>query len=650
MAIFHFEANTGTRSGGHSARAKFDYIAREGSKHEHRDPRLHIESGHMPAFAAADAVAYWSAADEHERANGRLFKHLEIALHRELTFEQNTTLARDFVEKITSNIGGGNLPYTFTIHAGGARDASQTEISKSNIHCDVMISERVNDGIYRGPSIWFSRVATGKNKTTADGGAKKTDALKPEEWLKGARKLWAEMSNQAFAEAGLDVRIDHRTLLEQRAEALAKGDLARAAELDREPGQHLGPKAHGFEKRTGQKSERRKHIERRQQAQRSIANEIAGLDRASSRYEAQISADQDALRREKGLRIKAAMTRRIAAERAAGKQLPSPAHVSPVPAPAAGRAAKAKPASPKQQPNFSRSLRRRLTGEKLAKWAEDGIKAIEGWAKFFNALMERFEERAHDANAVQQQRRAKKVAPPPRPLPEPGVDSKVAPTPAPAGKPAEASQAQDLKSRSQQVLAALRSRKSEHRTTTTPAPAPATAVASQPQAKPAAPTASPAAPVVPDRPAEADPVAAADAARRQGAERRIRLALQSGKGKSAALVDAVRIDDVGSLERLIEAGADPTTNRGAALEAAAQAKRDDLFGKLLRCVPLQDHSDLQQLAQRVGPEASAKLRELAKVAKAGGSLQAAGIEQPKGPQQTSKPSAGPSMGMGGGGR
>lgn len=205
--------------------------------------------------------------------------------------------------------------------------------------------------------------------------------------------------------------------------------------------------------------------------------------------------------------------------------------------------------------------------------------------------------------------RLAKVAPPPRPQPGPAPGPKVAPVPA---GPGPASQAQDLKSRSQQVLAALRSRKSEHRTTMPPA-----------------------APVV------VDPRAAAESGRREAAERRIRLALQSGKGKSAALVDAVRIDDVGSLERLIKDGADPTVNRGAALEAAAHAKRDDLFGRLLRGVPLQDHSDLQQLAQQVGPQAAQKLLELAKTAKAGGSLPAAGIEQYKGPEPGSGAKPGP---------
>lgn len=311
MAIYHFSAKTGTRAGGQSARAKFDYIAREGSAHEQRDPRLHVESGHMPAFAAADAALYWQAADDHERANGRLFKHLEIALPRELSFEQSRELVRDFAEKVTSGVGGGNLPYTFTIHAGGARDTSQAEISRSNIHADVMISERINDAIDRGPELWFARAATGKNKTAAEGGAKKTDALKPQEWLENTRKLWADMANQALAEAGHDARIDHRTLLAQREEALAMGDHARAAELDRAPGQHLGAKAHGFEQRHAAngddvKSRRRLHHEERQREADAIKVQDSVLDRAIER--------EEAAQREDRLRLKDIITRRIAAE------------------------------------------------------------------------------------------------------------------------------------------------------------------------------------------------------------------------------------------------------------------------------------------------------------------------------------------------
>ena len=159
------------------------------------------------------------------------------------------------------------------------------------------------------------------------------------------RKVWADFANEALAAAGHSARIDHRTLVDQRAEALAKGDLARAAALDRAPGEHIGPRAAGYEQRTGMNSNRRKHIERRQRERDNLAREVLAVERTSARYEKQIRADQDALRRERGLRAKDAITRRIAADRAAGK-IPSPV-VRPVsPAPAAAGAAASQPKKP----------------------------------------------------------------------------------------------------------------------------------------------------------------------------------------------------------------------------------------------------------------------------------------------------------------
>ena len=38
----------------------------------------------MPAWAHDDPRAYWQAADEHERANGRLYREVQVALPREL--------------------------------------------------------------------------------------------------------------------------------------------------------------------------------------------------------------------------------------------------------------------------------------------------------------------------------------------------------------------------------------------------------------------------------------------------------------------------------------------------------------------------------------------------------------------------------------
>lgn len=61
------------------------------------------------------------------------------------------------------------------------------------------------------------------------------------EAIKSIRSHWAELANQHLAQAGHDVRIDHRTLKEQG--------------IDRVPTVHLGPVATAMERR-GKKSER----------------------------------------------------------------------------------------------------------------------------------------------------------------------------------------------------------------------------------------------------------------------------------------------------------------------------------------------------------------------------------------------------------
>ena len=54
---------------------------------------------------------------------------------------------------------------------------------------------------------------------------------------------WARAANRALEEAGRAERIDHRTLAAQHAEALERGELDRAAELDPHPWHPPGPGA-----------------------------------------------------------------------------------------------------------------------------------------------------------------------------------------------------------------------------------------------------------------------------------------------------------------------------------------------------------------------------------------------------------------------
>ncbi|MES9819566.1 MAG: MobA/MobL family protein [Candidatus Thiodiazotropha sp.] len=173
--------------------------------------------------------SYWSAADEFERVNGRLFKEVVFAAPVELTeqSEKQLQLIREFVKSI---VQAECLPYTYAIHAGKGH----------NPHVHLMISERVNDGLERSPDTWFKRMATG-NTPLEKGGARKSEALKPKAWLENTRKRWAQLANAHLLVAGYESRIDHRTLEEQG--------------IARRPTQHIGPGVVALE-RKGIRTER----------------------------------------------------------------------------------------------------------------------------------------------------------------------------------------------------------------------------------------------------------------------------------------------------------------------------------------------------------------------------------------------------------
>ena len=228
MAIFHLTVKTGSRLGGQSARAKADYIEREG-KYERQDDELaHRESENMPEWAEDDPRSYWEAADEHERVNGRLFREVEFALPRELNEGDQVELAREFASKLTS-AGGERLPYTLAVHRGQGE----------NPHAHLMISERANDGIERSREQWFKRY---NSKEPEKGGARKSMATRPKDWLEQTRKDWADHANQALARVGSREKITGASLEQQYRDALEAGDEREAARLEyREPGVHIGP-------------------------------------------------------------------------------------------------------------------------------------------------------------------------------------------------------------------------------------------------------------------------------------------------------------------------------------------------------------------------------------------------------------------------
>ena len=227
MAVFHLKMSVGSRADGRSAAAKADYIEREGRYEQDREELDHRESEHMPEWAESDPRSYWEAADEYERANGRLYREVQFALPKELSEAERRELAFGFAKRLTE---GERLPYTLAIHRGDGE----------NPHAHLMFSERANDGIKRPAEQWFKRYNA---KEPEKGGARKSRVAVPQAWLEDTRKAWEREANGALERAGYGERIDHRSLAERRDAAERSGNLERAAELSRKPNVHLGPQA-----------------------------------------------------------------------------------------------------------------------------------------------------------------------------------------------------------------------------------------------------------------------------------------------------------------------------------------------------------------------------------------------------------------------
>ncbi len=241
MAIYHLHAKTWSKGAGQGAGGHARYVLRQGPYAKRVVERVDGSavqrvavdraaevvasySGHLPAWAEGNPLAYWDAADAYERANGTVYRELEFALPMELSERRNLELAQAFAEAL-ARVDRGATPYTLVLH----RSARDPEL----LHCHLMLSDRVNDGYERSPELWFRRAAN-RGKDPARGGAPKTQARIAQDWLGTVvRPLWAELANAALEQARCGVRIDHRSLDAQRRERelLAEQAQGRGDEL-----------------------------------------------------------------------------------------------------------------------------------------------------------------------------------------------------------------------------------------------------------------------------------------------------------------------------------------------------------------------------------------------------------------------------------
>jgi ATP-dependent exoDNAse (exonuclease V) alpha subunit len=293
MAIYHLSVKAVSRSAGRSATAAAAYRSgckivdqRTGEMHDYTR-RRGVESADIvlpdgaPAWAL-DRVALWNAAELAEkRKDACVAREVEVALPAELSADERRQLALDFARDMANREG---CAVDVCIHA------PDKDGDRRNHHVHMLRTTRriEADGL-------------GAKLDTEKAGRKRTDDLMD------LRKRWAEMVNERLRRAGLDARVDHRSLADQRADALSRGEGKQAQALDRPPTRHLGPSATGYKRRTGQSSRLQLEFDAEAAERQALAKEAGELERQCRQIDQDIldlSRDIEAAKRERELQMR----------------------------------------------------------------------------------------------------------------------------------------------------------------------------------------------------------------------------------------------------------------------------------------------------------------------------------------------------------
>lgn len=216
MAIFHLSFSNGKVGKG---LAHFKYIMGE-DRYSYKENEVIYEKHNMPPHLSAED--FWQSADAYERANGRVYKEIRIALPNGFSKKENQDLLNKFLEKELGN----NFYYSAVIHD---KDSSEDEIR--NVHAHIMVCPRKIDGIERDTKQFFSRY---NSKNIEEGGALKDPYWNKKETLTHFRESWEETLNNVLEKKNWR-KVSCKSLQQQRKEALEKQDLDLVDFLDREP-------------------------------------------------------------------------------------------------------------------------------------------------------------------------------------------------------------------------------------------------------------------------------------------------------------------------------------------------------------------------------------------------------------------------------
>lgn len=225
MAIYHMSVKPVQRSKGRSSTAaaayraackiedkrtglEHDYIKKEGVKHTEI---ITPEGVNIPTRSDL-----WNMAEAAEkRKDGCTAREYEVNLPHELNEQQRTELAQDFCKQLAKMHG---IAVDLCIHEPNAKEI-KAGADPRNHHAHILTTTRkiTNEGL------------TDKADIEKSGRKRKDD-------LKATRQLWADTANKHLQKAGLENRIDSRSLKDQGSSLKPTIKMGKiATQMEREP-------------------------------------------------------------------------------------------------------------------------------------------------------------------------------------------------------------------------------------------------------------------------------------------------------------------------------------------------------------------------------------------------------------------------------
>ena len=256
MAIYYFNASVISRSAGRSATGSAAYRAAEkikdsrtGEVHDYRkkkgvDEKFILAPSVAPSWAT-NRSKLWNKVEEVEiRKDSQLAREIQLAIPVELNHTEQVELVKEYATDLF-------------VKEGMIADVAFHELDSHNPHAHIMLTMREID-------------KNGFKK-------KKNRDWNKRELLEKQREAWSAYANVALEKAGINERIDHRTLEEQG--------------INRIPQIHLGSAVTAMMKKgvptdKGDRwleiAEKNKQIERLERSLAKVETEITAVEKLST--------------------------------------------------------------------------------------------------------------------------------------------------------------------------------------------------------------------------------------------------------------------------------------------------------------------------------------------------------------------------------